>query len=122
MGRVTYTPDKTRVAQARLAAGFAVQADAAQSLGVNRVTLNKIENGRANLSLDLLERMADLYGCSRGFLLGLDDQVDPVLVNRDRIAKALAKIAEGFEELELVDVLNAQAHAHAVDGSEVPAP
>lgn len=98
------------------------QAEAAGTLGVNRVTLNKIENGRSNLSLDLLERMAARYGCSREHLLGLDD-TDPVRANRDRIAKALQKIAEGFEELELTDVLNNRARdagSQVRDDVEVP--
>lgn len=123
MKRQSYTVDPHRAAQARLAVGL-TQAEAADDLGVNRVTLNKIENGKANASLDLIERMAARYTRSREWLLG-QDHADPVLVNRDRIARALGKIAEGFEELGLVEVLNGQAHLAAVDAvttDEVAAP
>jgi transcriptional regulator with XRE-family HTH domain len=118
VSRQSYTVDPVRAAQARIEKRLS-QVSAASALGVNRVTLNKIENGKANVSLDLLERMAGEYGRSRDWLLGKDD-VDPVAANRDRISKALQKIAEGFEELDLVNVLNAQASLAASETEQNP--
>lgn len=116
MSRQSYFVEPARAAQARMAAGFPVQADAADALRVNRVTLNKIENGRANVSLELLERMTSLYGKSREWLLGEPEQVDAIELGRERLATALAKINAGFEDLtDLVDTLNREAREAAVE-------
>lgn len=109
----SYTPDRVRVAQARMDKGLK-QAEAADALHVNRVTLNKIENGRANVSLGLLERMTGLYGCSREFLLGEPEQVDAIESGREALANALAQISAGFETLnDLVETLNGRAREAA---------
>lgn len=116
MARTSYFVDPVRVAQARTAAGFDVQAAAADALGVNRVTLNKIENGRANVSLELLERMTALYGRSREFLLGEPERVDAIEAGRETLAIALAKISDGFEALnDLVETLHERAREAAPD-------
>src|SRR4051812_5811641 len=111
----SYTPDPVRVAQARMDKGLK-QAAAADALHVNRVTLNKIENGRANVSLELLERMTKLYDRSREWLLGEPEQVDPLELGRERLASALSKINDGFEDLtNLVDTLNGAAKQAALE-------
>jgi transcriptional regulator with XRE-family HTH domain len=117
---VEATPDPLR-RSGRAGLGLK-QAEAADALGVNRVTLNKIENGRANVSLELLEAMAEMYGCSREYLLGQPEEVDAIELGRERLAVALAKINDGFEDLtSLVDTLNAQAR-DAVSSVEPVAP
>lgn len=109
MKRPSYTVDPVRAAQARMDKGFK-QAEAADALMVNRVTLNKIENGRANVSLDLLERMTLLYDRSREWLLGEPETVDAIEAGREKLATALAKINDGFEDLhDLVSTLNERA-------------
>lgn len=101
MSRSGHTVDPVRVAKARIATGLK-QAEAADALGVNRVTLNKIENGRAKVSLDLLERMTALYGRSREHLSGEDEEPDPVEAASLKVAAALSKISEGFDDLNEV--------------------
>jgi transcriptional regulator with XRE-family HTH domain len=109
----SYTPDPVRVAQARMDKGLK-QAEAADALHVNRVTLNKIENGRANVSLELLERMTNLYDRTREHLLGEPEHVDPIELNREQLASALSKINAGFEDLtNLVETLNDAAREAA---------
>jgi transcriptional regulator with XRE-family HTH domain len=98
MARPGYTVDQVRVAQARVSSNLS-QGEAADALNVNRVTLNKIENGRANVSLDLLERMSVLYGCSREWLQGEPEKLDEVELGRERFSNALATMAEGMEQL-----------------------
>ncbi len=125
----SYTVNGARVGQARQALrndeGRPMkQVEAADALGIHVVTLNRIENGKAPVSLDLLERLAAFTGRSKEWLLGEAELLDPVLANRERISKALGKIAEGFEELGLVDVLNNQARlagieSVALEGDEV---
>lgn len=112
-----YLVDHVRVAQARQALRGAngkplTQRLAAERLDVHPVTLNRIENGKARVSLELLERMATLYGCTREHLLGASEQVDPIAAARNQVADALEKIGGGFEELaDVVEVLQAQAVA-----------
>lgn len=113
MGRTSYSIDPDRAGKARTAAGL-TQQQAADELGVNRITMNRIENGRANASLELLERMAARYGVSREWLLGEDAAVDPIEVAREHVAEALAKIGDGFEELtDVLDTLNERAREKA---------
>lgn len=101
MARTSYAIDAARAGQARTAAGL-TQEDAAAKLGINRITLNKIENGRTNVSLDLLERIASFYGRSREWMLGEPETIDEIELGRERLAVALTKISEGFEELTIV--------------------
>jgi transcriptional regulator with XRE-family HTH domain len=103
MSRTSFDVDPTRAAQARISAGL-TQALAADELEINRVTMNKIENGKARVSLDLLERMAQRYGRSRAWLIGEPEAEDEIEASRERIANALSLISQGFEEL--VPVLN----------------
>lgn len=106
-----YRVDPVRAAQARLdkkgTDGRPLkQAAAAKLLGIHPVTLNRIENGKARVSLELLERMVKLYGQTRAWLLREPETVDAVEASRERIANALCQIGIGFEELTAV--LNAQ--------------
>lgn len=75
-----------RIAKARLAllnAGRPMtQAALAQRLGIHWVTMSNIENGKARVSLELLERIAEETGKSRDYFLGDDDEeAEPVAVS-----------------------------------------
>ena len=109
-----YSIDHLRAGQARAALRDQgkplAQAAAARKLGVHPVTLNKIENGKANVSLELLERMARLYGVSREWLCGQDAPTDPVEAAREEIAEALGDIGTGLNKIaDLVETLNLEA-------------
>lgn len=55
---------RSEIAQHRLAAGYPNAAAAATDLGVSRIHLLEIEEGRGSPSNSLLERMAERYGRS----------------------------------------------------------
>lgn len=100
----SYAIDGARLGQARQAltdenGKRLTQAEAARILGVHTVTLNRIENGKARASLELLERICELTGKSRIWLLGEEEPVDPFEVNRARLAVAVQNIADGFDLL-----------------------
>lgn len=106
---------QVRVAQARLACkgedGEPLkQVEAARLLDVHPVTLNRIENGKAKVSRDLLDRMVDLYGRSREFLLGEPETIDEFELARERMAIALSQMAGVFEDFSAaVKVLEERA-------------
>jgi len=104
MGRFGHRVDGLKVARARESLGAnghrVTQAEFARRLGVHVITLNRIENNKARVSLDLLERIADQTGKQRGHFLSDDDdeESDPVAdlvkairrVVREEMAKELA--------------------------------
>lgn len=112
----SYKVNHARAGQARVATLDAEgdkplkQVRAAELLGIHAVTLNRIEAGSARVSLELLERMCVLYGCTRAYLLGEPELVDELEAARERIAGALTKVGSGLEELAgLVETLNDRA-------------
>ena len=56
------------------------QAELAQRLGVSKSSISMYERGNREPELDLLERMADLFGVSVNAMLG---RSEPELVNSD---------------------------------------
>ena len=56
------------------------QAELAQRLGVSKSSISMYERGNREPELDLLERMADLFGVSVNTMLG---RSEPELVNSD---------------------------------------
>lgn len=115
MARTSYPIDGARVGQARLALGL-TQTELADRIGVHRVTMTKIEGG-APVSLETLEALSVELVRSREWLCGEPDQVDEFDLARERIANAMSKIADGFEDFqEAVIVLEERArHAGAVE-------
>lgn len=71
--------DGLKIARARLAmtdrrTGQSIkQAEFARRLGIHPVTMSNIENGKANVSLDLLERIATETGEKRDHFLDTGD-------------------------------------------------
>lgn len=55
------------------------QAEMASRLGIHWVTQSNIENGKALVSLELVERIADVTGASRSDLLGEPDDGEAAL-------------------------------------------
>jgi transcriptional regulator with XRE-family HTH domain len=85
MGRFGHRVDGLKVARARESLGGnglrVTQAEFARRLGVHVITLNRIENNKARVSLDLLERIADQTGKQRDHFLSDDDdeESDPMV-------------------------------------------
>lgn len=70
-----HTVNGLRVAQARLALpGSPSQAEFARRVGIHWVTQSNIENGKAKVSLELLERIAAETSETRDHFLGVDDE------------------------------------------------
>lgn len=120
--------DPVRAAKARMAAQIEekplTQVEAARLLDVHPITLNRVENGKSPGSAELLERMVELYGVSREYLLGEPERADEFDLARERMATGVAKIVSGFEEMGMAfDLLNEARRAAdlAVDGAEVEA-
>lgn len=113
--RTSYAVDGLRVAKARQSLigrneKPMTQGELADAVGVHRVTMTKIENGDANVSLDLLERLSSVLGQSREHLLGEAESVDQVEAAKAQIADALGKVGDGLEELvDVVEELNERA-------------
>lgn len=86
-----------RIARARLRMpGSPNQAEFAKSLGIHWVTQSNIENGKAKVSLELLERIAAATGTSREYLIGSDED--------DAEAAPMAPLAaEKFFNTEALD-------------------
>ena len=110
-----YTVDHLRVAQARMALTgkdgepLTQRAAAEEVLGVNPVTLNRIENGKAKVSLELLDRMAALYGVTKEWLLGEPEDADDVEAAREALADSIRALHETTGRFsELMDVLDAR--------------
>jgi len=108
MAREGYEIDGARVGQAREAAGISQQT-LADRCDLHRVTVTRIENGHARVSLEVAERLARELGCTREWIFGEPSSVDDFEQARERVATALSKIGEGFEDFtEAVDELYAR--------------
>lgn len=99
-------PNGLRIAQARLALpDKPSQAEFAKRIGIHWVTQSNIENGKANISLELLERIAEVTGEKREhFLTGASDD--------DAEAALPELIALSRDESDLLVELMARAIAH----------
>lgn len=113
--RTSYKLDGLRVAQARTAIlgedGRSIKQSAFAALAdLHPVTMNRIENNKARVSLGTLERISELTGRSREYLLGEDEETDVVELARARFARGLEGMRAGFEEFNAaVELLTDQA-------------
>lgn len=77
------------------------QADLAKVLNTNQSQYGKYENGKTNLSIENAKILAEYFGVSIPYLLGIDD--NPVLVNpgsAKEIFKGFAKVLQGKSTIE----------------------
>ena len=77
------------------------QADLAKVLNTNQSQYGKYENGKTNLSIENAKILAEYFGVSIPYLLGIDD--NPVLVNpgsTKEIFKGFAKVLQGKSTIE----------------------
>lgn len=122
-----YRVDGVRAAQARMALtggdgrSLGQAAAARELLGINPVTLNRVENGKANVSLDLLERMAALYGVSKAWLLGEPDEIDAIEAAQDALAASTKALNENLQRAgDLVKALDRRLR-ETIDREATPA-
>jgi len=93
-----------RIAQARLALpDRPSQAEFARRVGIHWVTQSNIENNKANVSLELLERIAETTGKSRDHFLGEDDDEEaasmpPLTFDRDSLLDVLIEALQAARE------------------------
>lgn len=101
MAPVGHRVDGLKVAKARQALGKngnrVSQVEFARRIGVHPVTMNRIENGKANVSLELLEKIAAETKKRREHFLAEDDEEEsqPMGDHHEMLA-ALAVALEPF--------------------------
>ena len=54
------------------------QEQLAEYLNVDQSLITKLENGTRSLSVGLIEKICSLFGCSEGYLLGVNDAYIPL--------------------------------------------
>lgn len=86
-----------RLKSTRESLGFS-QSQVAEYLGINRVQLSYYENGKREIDMDTLIRLADLYGYSRSYFVEGGESVPATLSLR-------AQDVSG-EDLEAVALVN----------------
>ena len=85
-----------RIAQARLSLpDRPSQAEFARRVGIHWVTQSNIENNKANVSLELLERIAEHTGTTREHLLGSDEDEEAA-----KVPKLELDLLEGVRALK----------------------
>lgn len=123
--RTSYLLDGERVARARVALpvgedGRQVsQDDLGGLVGIHRVTVTRIENGKAPVSLEVLERLSQVLGVSRSWLLGEPEQVDELERAREKMARSLAEFSDAVDLL--AGRLQTAAPASPVERAEAAA-
>ena len=58
--------------------GHITQTQMADYLGVDQTMITKLENGSRKLSVSLIEKICNLFGCSEEYLMGEDDKYIPL--------------------------------------------
>ncbi len=85
-----------KLKEARKAVGL-TQNEAAQSLGVGQSFLSKLERGDKRPNVDLLSRMATLYGVTESSLIGTVEASQPIqksLINDDFVPAGLRELSQ----------------------------
>lgn len=113
-----YEVDGLRVAQARHAILSSrgkplTQAELAASVGVHHLTVNRIENGHARVSLETLERLTTVLNVTRDHLLGTESSVEAAtrIQQEKLIREALAPLEAAL--FEVVTQIRARSEAEA---------
>ncbi|MCI6775124.1 MULTISPECIES: helix-turn-helix domain-containing protein [Methanobrevibacter] len=75
------------------------QSSIANYLGIDQSTLAKIESGKRSLNLTSLNKLCELYGCSRDYVIGKTDKYTPL-----NFAFRSKKVS--VEDLEAIAVIN----------------
>ena len=54
------------------------QEQMAQYMGVDQSLITKLENGSRNLSVTMMDKICDLFGCTEDYLTGVSDSFIPL--------------------------------------------
>lgn len=84
------------------------QEEMATKLGVKRQAYQPYETGKVKPSVDMVLKMAKVFGVSADYLLGLSDEPQPVKYDADEIKKAFV-IRDMFKESMTKIAAEAQA-------------
>ena len=58
--------------------GRITQTQMADYLGVDQTMITKLENGTRKLTVSLIDKVCNLFGCSEEYLIGEDDKYIPL--------------------------------------------
>lgn len=81
-----------KIVALRLKAGFKIQAEFANAIGINPTTLSKYETGQREISIEWLVKFADFFSVSTDYLLGRTE-IKFKIISQDGI---FAKIGDEF--------------------------
>jgi transcriptional regulator with XRE-family HTH domain len=79
MTKLSYADIGRRLQKARKDTGY-TQEDIEEHLGINRVTISNIENGRCKIDSITLKKLADFYGYSVEYFLELEDEHEDLAI------------------------------------------
>lgn len=109
---LSYVDIGKRLQNARKQSGL-TQSDVESRLGINRVIISNIENGKSKIDSIMLKRFADLYGFSVEYFLELEKdydydlihfRADEINVYEHAIVNNVRKIL--FNYIQLKEILN----------------
>lgn len=87
-----------RIAEIRQAKGLSIR-QLAEASGVNFANIYKIENGKYNVSIDILGKISEALGCH----VDIKQNMDEVIVTKEEIEELREKV-RGIEEKFFVTV------------------
>lgn len=109
---LSYIDIGKRLQVARRQSGF-TQDDVEEQLGINRVAISNIENGKSKIDSITLKKFADLYGFSIEFFLESEEEheetsvffrADEVNKYEQKVVNNVRKILFNYTELKEINV------------------
>lgn len=94
------------------------QLDAAEAIGVSRTLLSKIENGNSPYLQPQIERLANLYQCEPGDLLGRDPKGELAPIRGATQIEETLKRIEGLNDYNVSVALSIIMNAIKANSSE----
>jgi transcriptional regulator with XRE-family HTH domain len=76
------------------------QSEFAEVIGIHPVTMNRIENGQAKVSLETAEKLCRALGVSREWLQGEPERIDEFELARAKMTNALAEFSDAVDLLQ----------------------
>lgn len=98
-----------------------------EPLGVSMAAISSIENGRSNLSLDLAEKICEVYGCSMDWLVrGIgtkngetakveEPKADYITISKDELIQ-LQRLALGIKDEQIGELKKQVSQTKNIEG------